>query len=501
MITCPNCGATNDDANRFCEQCGSQLAGTAAPAAADVSAAVPAATTAVGTCPNCGATVLPGEAFCDECGSPLAPPSVDPAAQALDATTNVAAPADVTPPADPAVNSADAATVLTPAPAEDSAPAQSQPAADDAAAQPSLEAAMTQASPAAQAADDSGDAAAPADDSAPAADTSAPAADDSAPAADTSAPAADDSAPTADTSAPTADTSAPASSGMDQAAYDAERQRLEQDMARHQQVISQLEPVQQALGDATPSGVADSLASARAGLQKAQDELSALQPPAPAAPAVDPAEVARLQAQIDAQRKIISQLEPVQQALGDATPSGVADSLSSARAALQQAEDALSALGVTASPTVESSGAPAPQVDELAAQAQSQSMPTVDQTPAADQVVATPAPAAPVGPRLLFDNGAELVLPTDKQEVVVGREDPISGIFPEVDLTAHGGESGGVSRQHARLSKQGATWVITDLNSTNYTRIDGTRLEANTPHELKDGMKIQFGRVAVTFRA
>jgi pSer/pThr/pTyr-binding forkhead associated (FHA) protein len=41
---------------------------------------------------------------------------------------------------------------------------------------------------------------------------------------------------------------------------------------------------------------------------------------------------------------------------------------------------------------------------------------------------------------------------------------------------------------------------LTDLNSTNYSRVDGTKLEPNTPVPIKDGSRLQFGRVAVTFR-
>jgi pSer/pThr/pTyr-binding forkhead associated (FHA) protein len=92
-----------------------------------------------------------------------------------------------------------------------------------------------------------------------------------------------------------------------------------------------------------------------------------------------------------------------------------------------------------------------------------------------------------------------LKLPTDKAEITVGREDPVSSIFPEVDMTAFGGEAGGVSRQHARLTQSNGQWMIIDLNSTNYTRVDGTRLEPNVAMPLRDGMRIQFGRIAAIF--
>jgi pSer/pThr/pTyr-binding forkhead associated (FHA) protein len=94
----------------------------------------------------------------------------------------------------------------------------------------------------------------------------------------------------------------------------------------------------------------------------------------------------------------------------------------------------------------------------------------------------------------------ELALPAGKREIIIGREDPISGIFPEIDLTPYGGESGGVSRQHARLANLNGQWTITDLNSTNYTYVDGARIEPSAPVPIRDGTQLRFGRVILTFR-
>jgi pSer/pThr/pTyr-binding forkhead associated (FHA) protein len=98
------------------------------------------------------------------------------------------------------------------------------------------------------------------------------------------------------------------------------------------------------------------------------------------------------------------------------------------------------------------------------------------------------------------ESGAEVVLPVNKREIIIGRTDPVSGIHPEVDMTPHGGETGGVSRQHARITNDGGTWAITDLNSTNYTRVDGVKLDPSVARPLHDGARIQLGRVAMVFR-
>ena len=68
-------------------------------------------------------------------------------------------------------------------------------------------------------------------------------------------------------------------------------------------------------------------------------------------------------------------------------------------------------------------------------------------------------------------------------------------------MTPHGGEAGGVSRRHAVLRQQGGQWTVTDLDSTNYTRVDGNRVAPNTDVPLHDGARVQFGRVHFEFRS
>ncbi len=101
---------------------------------------------------------------------------------------------------------------------------------------------------------------------------------------------------------------------------------------------------------------------------------------------------------------------------------------------------------------------------------------------------------------LVLADGSEIILPPGKTEYVIGREDPVSNIFPEIDLTPYGGELGGVSRQHAKIVHVGNQWSIIDLNSTNHTRVNGNRIEPQTPVSISDGTKLQFGRLLATFR-
>lgn len=110
------------------------------------------------------------------------------------------------------------------------------------------------------------------------------------------------------------------------------------------------------------------------------------------------------------------------------------------------------------------------------------------------------APSAPAGPRLIVAaSGAEIPL-SAADEILIGREDPVSGIYPDVDLTPHGGEDGGVSRQHARLIVEGQDYYIEDLDSTNFTFVNKQKLAPKTRHVLNDGDEIRCGRVALVLK-
>ncbi len=124
--------------------------------------------------------------------------------------------------------------------------------------------------------------------------------------------------------------------------------------------------------------------------------------------------------------------------------------------------------------------------------------------PAASSYDAAPAMAAPAAPaataaRLVIkDDGAEFQL-AGKSEYLVGREDPVSNIYPDIDLTPHKGEEYGVSRMHAKIYAQGSQFLIEDLNSTNSTYLNRQKLPAKTPTPIKDGDEVRFGKVEATF--
>lgn len=77
------------------------------------------------------------------------------------------------------------------------------------------------------------------------------------------------------------------------------------------------------------------------------------------------------------------------------------------------------------------------------------------------------------------------------EQVLIGRSRPSRGLFPDVDLTA----DPAVSSRHARLERDGDTWTITDLGSTNGTYVgDSTvAIEPDLAVRVTPGTAIHVG--------
>ncbi|MBV9258989.1 MAG: FHA domain-containing protein, partial [Ktedonobacteraceae bacterium] len=145
-------------------------------------------------------------------------------------------------------------------------------------------------------------------------------------------------------------------------------------------------------------------------------------------------------------------------------------------------------------------GAPAP------APASAAPVATPPAPPDAEPVVTvTPDASAPADAQAL---SARLIVEADNQEfdlsgkdnITIGREDAVSNIFPDVDLTPHSGEEGGVSRLHARIFAENGQYMLEDENSTNFTFLNRQRLAAKTPTPLHDNDEIKLGRVLLRFK-
>jgi len=118
--------------------------------------------------------------------------------------------------------------------------------------------------------------------------------------------------------------------------------------------------------------------------------------------------------------------------------------------------------------------------------------------PDAEQVM-TPTPPG-LHARLLVEADNQEFDLSGKDNIVIGREDPASNIYPDIDLTPHGGEEGGVSRKHARIFVQNGQYMVEDQDSTNFTFVNRQRLAARTPTPLNDNDEVRLGRVLLRFK-
>jgi pSer/pThr/pTyr-binding forkhead associated (FHA) protein len=86
-------------------------------------------------------------------------------------------------------------------------------------------------------------------------------------------------------------------------------------------------------------------------------------------------------------------------------------------------------------------------------------------------------------------DGREVEFPLDGEALEVGRDEDVA-IRVDEPL---------VSRRHARLERRGGAWVVVDLGSTNFTRVNGERVLRE--RELAHGDELQLGRAVCRFLA
>ena len=135
--------------------------------------------------------------------------------------------------------------------------------------------------------------------------------------------------------------------------------------------------------------------------------------------------------------------------------------------------------------------APETPAAETSAEAEApQDAPIAVSTPAA------PAPAVAIqNAQLTIVRGGTVgkVFPLQLGDNLIGRWDPDSGAFPEVDLETDDPEAR-ISRKHA-LIRVNDTMTIEDIGSLNGTFVNrGRRLEPGSPAVLKDGDEIIIGK-------
>lgn len=111
-----------------------------------------------------------------------------------------------------------------------------------------------------------------------------------------------------------------------------------------------------------------------------------------------------------------------------------------------------------------------------------------------------------VGAKLMILGTNELESPAfsiEKDSNLIGRRDPMSNIFPEVDLSKFDPQTK-ISRRHARIWRDGAQYMVEDLGSSNGTVLqpilnETIRLMPHQPHVLSNGDKLKLGDTTMHF--
>jgi pSer/pThr/pTyr-binding forkhead associated (FHA) protein len=128
--------------------------------------------------------------------------------------------------------------------------------------------------------------------------------------------------------------------------------------------------------------------------------------------------------------------------------------------------------------------------------------------PSASKASSVPPPVSPqptsdsISGRLVIqESQISLPIPAGKQEIILGREDPVSGVFPDIDLDPYGGHEAGVGRRHARLVIKGGQVYLEDLDSVNGTAINRQRIPAHQSVPLVSEDEIRLGKMALRYFA
>ncbi len=120
-----------------------------------------------------------------------------------------------------------------------------------------------------------------------------------------------------------------------------------------------------------------------------------------------------------------------------------------------------------------------------------------------------PEPGPPVGRTMVFSAAQRLSEPLEEaatvrsqralliyggRRLVVGPRGATLGRSRDCDIVV---DDANVSRQHAELRPRGGGWVLSDLGSTNGTRLNGRSIQ--TPEVVRPGDEIELGASLITF--
>ena len=100
--------------------------------------------------------------------------------------------------------------------------------------------------------------------------------------------------------------------------------------------------------------------------------------------------------------------------------------------------------------------------------------------------------------RVLPRNAPPTLLYLQKEESLLGRTDPDTGIFPDVDLSRF--DAGRyVSRQHASIKREGTQFFITSHKTLNPSRVDGYAIAEGAAVPIAHNARLEFADLVCNF--
>ncbi len=103
-------------------------------------------------------------------------------------------------------------------------------------------------------------------------------------------------------------------------------------------------------------------------------------------------------------------------------------------------------------------------------------------------------------PVTLEIGGRKLTLPI-ADCLVIGRLSDVPGDpRPDVNLNAFGADACGVSRRHARITRQGGLIYVADLDSSNGTFLNDRKLQPHINRLVRDGDEVRLSHLTVQIR-
>jgi pSer/pThr/pTyr-binding forkhead associated (FHA) protein len=86
------------------------------------------------------------------------------------------------------------------------------------------------------------------------------------------------------------------------------------------------------------------------------------------------------------------------------------------------------------------------------------------------------------------------------ERAVVGRSDPVSNFYPDIDLQPHDAMEQGVGRRHVLLLVRDNQVFAEDLDSTNGSFLNRKRLIPRVPQPVQSGDELRLGTMVLTIQ-